>query len=113
MPPFAASAQGSDLPPEPTWAGTSPPNPFVLVDFDQPLAPQAVLDHTRWRVRFQLKNHTVTAASCVGNRVTLAISAGSTAPPGSVVTYLGYDPLLTGLTGVPVEPFTNFPLTIS
>jgi hypothetical protein len=99
-------ASNGATPPLPLSATYDLSSGVVAVLFDAPLAPHT-LNATLWLVRRNAPNsRSVTTAVAAAETVTLTTSPSIFPDTINTVEYLGGDPLLTGITGLPVGPFT-------
>lgn len=86
------------------------PGTPLIVTFDETLAPEAGRPTAPWFARQGSAQILITSVAATGFAVTMNTAAGGLDPGPDEVTYDGTDPLIRGITGLPVAAF-SVPLT--
>lgn len=111
--PFAGLALGFNPTAVPISAVIDGPMTGLEVLFDPDIANEPAIDTANWTVRWNNLNRNVTAADITGSSVNLTLTPGGSDPGIDRVNYAPppFD-VLTSDGGNPVQPFTDFPVTV-
>ena len=87
------------------------PPDVVQLDFSEALEPRSFPDVGDWIIRFDGSDYNVDGGVIDGNIVNLTVDEDVSTGPGDTITLLvPPTDLVTLSSGIPVKPFTDFPL---